>query len=180
MPESSAATVVVREERAGDAAGVRDTIESAFGRSEEADLVDRLRARAVVIASLVACDDDGRVVGHALFSEVRVEGERPGRLASLAPLAVRSVLQRRGIGRALVVAGLEACSSAGYRGVIVVGHPRYYRRFGFAAAAVAHLASPYAGPAFMGLDLASGAIARLLGTVVYPDAFESVTGRPKL
>lgn len=180
MPEDSAATVVIREERAGDAAGVRDTIESAFGRSDEADLVDRLRAGAVVIASLVACDDESRVVGHALFSEARVDGERPGTLASFAPLSVRAPLQRRGIGRALVNAGVEACSRAGYRGVIVVGHPRYYRQFGFAAATVAHLASPYAGPAFLGVDLASGAIARLLGTVVYPDAFESVTGERKL
>lgn len=180
MPESNAAAVVIREERADDAAGVRETIESAFGRPDEADLVDRLRARAGIIAALVACDDGGRIVGHALFSEVRVEGERPGTLASLAPLAVRAPSQRRGIGRRLVTAGLEACSRAGYRGVIVVGHPKYYRRFGFTAAAVAHLASPYAGPAFMGVDLASGALARLLGTVVYPDAFESVTGGPKL
>lgn len=149
---------------------VRGVVEEAFGRRDEADLVERLFDSATIVCSLAA-SEGADVVGYVLFSDVRVEGERPGILASLAPLAVRPSVQRRGIGSALVRAGLEACAAAGSNGVIVVGHPAYYGRLGFAHATVAHLMTPYAGEAFMGLDLTPGAIARLRGRVTYPAAF---------
>ncbi len=80
-------------------------------------------------------------------------------------------LQKKGIGGALVREGIEACAQAGYSAVIVVGHPAYYPRFGFSPAAVAHLRSPYAGDAFMGLDLRSGFLAAAHGGIRYPAAF---------
>ena len=149
---------------------VRAVVEEAFGRRDEADLVERLCESDGIICSLAAVEGDA-VIGHVLFSAVRVTGERGGTLASLAPLAVRVDRQRRGVGTALVKRGIEACAAAGYRGLIVVGHPEYYARFGFAHATVGHLQTPYAGDAFMGLELAPGAIARLRGAVVYPRAF---------
>lgn len=57
-------------------------------------------------------------------------------------------------------------------GVIVVGHPDYYPRFGFSANAVRKLDSPYAGEAFMGLELVPGALAGAHGAVRYPAAFD--------
>jgi putative acetyltransferase len=128
----------------------------------------------VTIASLVALDGH-RIVGHALFSTVRIDSDvSPALVASLAPVAVLPECQRRGTGTSLVRAGLEACKAARYPAVIVVGHPSYYPRFGFTAAAVAHLGSPYAGDAFMGLDLEPGFLASSRGAVRYPDAFAAL------
>jgi len=59
--------IVVRREGSGDISAVRGVNEAAFERKEEADLVDRLRNEGAVLASFVA-DQNGRVVGHILFS----------------------------------------------------------------------------------------------------------------
>ena len=162
----------IRPEQWDDIAAVRDVNEQAFGRKDEADLVDALREDALRIASLVAVES-GRIVGHAMFSRVWIDDEsRTVTVASLAPVAVSPEHQRKGIGSALIERGIEDCRSGGWPAMIVVGHAEYYPRFGFSAAAVAHLESPYAGPYFMGLDLRPGTLASVHGRVRYPDVFD--------
>lgn len=104
---------------------------SAFETSAEADLVDALRAQARPIVSLVA-EVDGEIVGHILLSPVALDGHPELRLMGLAPIAVAPAHQRQGIGSALVRAGLERCRRLGFGVVVVLGHPSYYPRFGFA------------------------------------------------
>jgi putative acetyltransferase len=70
-----------------------------------------------------------------------------------------------------VRAGLDAVRDAGYAAVVVLGHPEFYPRFGFSADLAAKLASPFAGPAFMALELVPGALDGTRGTVTYPPAF---------
>src|SRR5262245_17611562 len=165
---------MIRAEQPGDLADVRNVVERAFERRDEADLVDALRDDTLRIASLVAVDAD-RIVGHVMFSRVWVVNAGVSvAVASLAPMAVRPECQRRGIGAALINRGIEVCRSAGWPAIVVVGHERYYPRFGFSAAAVAHLESPYAGPYFMGLDLRPDALASLRGAIRYPPGFDSL------
>ena len=80
------AMVVVRPERPGDEPAIRAVYERAFGRPQEAALVDALRAAGAHVVSLVA-EDDGLVVGHVLFSPVGVEVGNPG--LGLGPVGVR-------------------------------------------------------------------------------------------
>jgi putative acetyltransferase len=163
--------VEIRPEQDAERSPIRAVHQAAFGRDDEGRLVDVLRDADVVIASIVAVED-GRVVGHALFSEAWIDSDRGSpAIASLAPIAVLPGHQHRGIGGALMRRGIAVCGDAGYGAVIVVGHPSYYPQFGFAADAVAHLESPYAGGAFMGLDLRPGFLASMRGTVRYPAAF---------
>lgn len=61
------AMISIREERSGDAAALRDLHTAAFGRSVEAEIVDRLREGCPDLVSLVAADGD-RIVGHVLFA----------------------------------------------------------------------------------------------------------------
>jgi putative acetyltransferase len=58
--------------------------------------------------------------------------------------------------------------------VIVLGHPAYYPRFGFSAKLAEPLASPYAGEAFMALELVPGALAGVSGEVRYPPPFAAL------
>jgi putative acetyltransferase len=163
----------IRDETPADHPAIREVNRLAFEGDLEARLVDRLRAEGLGIASLVAVED-GQVVGHIFFSELPIETEAGVlRAASLAPMAVRPERQRQGIGSALVRAGLEACRQKGYSIVVVVGHPGYYPRFGFAAELAQPLQSPYAGEAFMALELVPRALYGIRGTVRYPRAFEN-------
>lgn len=163
--------LTIRDESLADVQAIRDVNRAAFSGDLEADLVERLRAEGFVIRSRLAIDR-GQIVGHILFSPVWIEGSaQPSTLASLAPMSVLPDYQRQGIGSALVVDGIELCRRDGWRGVIVVGWPEYYPRFGFSTEVVAHLESPYAGPAFMGLELVPGAITELRGSIRYPPAF---------
>lgn len=165
-----AAGYEIREETAADGVGIREVNRLAFAGDEEARLVDRLRADGEFIVSLVAVDDDA-VVGHALFSRLPIErGGDVVRAAALAPVAVRPDRQRQGIGSALIRRGIALCRERGCAAVVVLGHPEYYPRFGFSAGRAANLRAPFSGPAFMALELESGALAGG-GEVRYPPAF---------
>ena len=122
---------------------------AAFPTSDEARLVARLRGDGDAALSLVAVEAEA-VVGHVLFSRLLA----PPAALALAPLAVRAERRRLGIGARLVAAGLDRARREGWRAVVVLGDPAYYRRFGFRPEAVRGMASPYAGPALMGLALA--------------------------
>src|SRR5690606_16435046 len=138
----------------------------------EADLVDQLRHEAEPCVSLVA-EEDGAVVGHVMFSPVTVDGHPDAKVMGLAPLAVHYDYQGRGIGSALVRAGLERCRALGALGVVAVGHPDYYPRFGFGPASRFGLRCEYDVPddAFLALELVPGALAGKAGTVRYHAAF---------
>ncbi len=124
--------ITIRHEQPGDASEVRDVNLRAFGGSDEADLVDRLRVSCSDAISLVANNKD-QLLAHILFSPVVIEysdHEMSG--MGLAPMSVLPQYHRQSIGSKLVEAGLEAVRASGHPFVVVVlGHPEYYPRFGF-------------------------------------------------
>ena len=159
-----------------DYEAVRTINIAAFGGGHEATLIERLRDDGLVIASLVAVDDEAGIIGHILFSRLTIHMDDSVMSAvALAPAAVLPEHQRRGIGSSLIRDGLRACQSASERVVIVVGHPSYYPRFGFSATLVRRLQSPWSGAAFMALELEPGALAGITGQVKYPAAFFNQT-----
>lgn len=161
----------IADEGPGHAAAVATLNRAAFAGDEEADLVQRLHRDGVVVAALVALEG-AAVVGHILFSDLAVEIDgRPVAAVALAPIAVRPDRQRQGVGTRLITEGLTRARQHGRAAVIVLGHPDYYRRFGFSAALAAKLASPFPGDAFMALELMPGALAGHSGSVRYPPAF---------
>lgn len=167
---------VIRQETPDDLAAIRQVNEQAFGRPAEANLVDALRAHGKMLLSLVAVKAE-RVVGHILFSPVTIEsaeGTLPA--VGLGPVAVLPALQRQGIGSLLVTTGLAACRQAGHAGVVVLGHPTYYPRFGFRPASRYGIDSDYAVPddVFMALELHAGALEGRAGRVKYQPEFQAV------
>jgi putative acetyltransferase len=161
----------IRREVPGDRVSVFAVNSAAFGQEDEARLVDALRDGGFSRISLVA-EIDGRLVGHILFSEMSVVGT-DGTIAALAlaPMAVVPEFQRHGIGSALVRRGLELCRELPHRAVIVLGHPHYYPRFGFSAAAAVRIEAPFSGEAFMALKLDTATDWELAGKAVYAPPF---------
>jgi len=163
---------VLSDEEPEHAPAVAALLVRCFDGEAEARLVERLRRDGDVIAALVA-SIGGEVVGHVLFSALTLELDTGGapRAAALAPLAVHPTAQRRGIGTALVLSGLEDCGEQGIEAVFVLGDPAYYGRFGFSAPLARSFDAPWTGQAFQALELVPGALERRSGRVVYPNAF---------
>jgi len=164
----------IRDERAGDEDAIRRVHRNAFGGDAEARLVDLLRARARVVVSLVALEDD-HLVGHVLFSPVTIEGAHDGRALGLAPVGVLPQCQRRGIGAHLIREGLTRCGRDGYELVVLIGAPEYYARFGFEAAKPLGLDNEYGvNDEFMVLELRKGSLEGVSGLVRYAREFAEV------
>jgi putative acetyltransferase len=166
--------IEVRLEDSADASQVRRVNEQAFGRPGEAALVDALRGGQDTL-SLVAVSD-ASVVGHVFFTPVRIETSRGTFLATgLGPMAVAPAWQRRGVGTALVRAGVETCRRRGDGMIVVLGHPDFYPRFGFVRASTRGLRFEHPVPdaAFMVLELRAGAREARRGVVRYHPAFST-------
>ena len=175
---------VVAAEAPADRAAIRYVHETAFGRADEADIVDRVRRgdRFVPAWSLIA-RTGSTVVGHALFSYIDLDrrsghvGTRApndagmgtvGRVVALGPIGVLPSRQRTGAARALIEAGIARVSDAAEPAIAVLGDPSLYGRFGFVPAGTFGVEPTWAE--MMLLDL--GGAERLRGgTVVYPDEF---------
>ncbi|HPL63302.1 MAG: N-acetyltransferase [Syntrophales bacterium] len=133
----------VRFERSEDIPSVREINQLAFARRTEADIVDNLRKSCPDAVSLVV-EEDGRIVGHIMFTPVIIEGvDKRLEGMGLGPVAVRPDLQRKGIGSALIRCGLEILRGRRCPFVVVLGIPGFYSRFGFEQASRHGIKSPW-------------------------------------
>ena len=169
------AVIEVRFERPKDIDEVRLLNEKAFGQPIEGRIVDKLRKSCKGILSLVAISNN-KVIGHILFSPVTIEtqsGVIEG--MGLAPMAVSPELQNQGIGSKLVKEGLRIINNTKYPFVSVLGHEKYYPRFGFKRASKYGLKSQWEGvpdEAFMVMILNDSVMKRVSGIVSYRDEFD--------
>ncbi len=122
-------------------------------------------------------EEAGRPVGHVLFSAVTIErGPKSPAAGALAPVGVLPAAQGRGVGSALIRAGIASAHGLGWQLLFVLGNPSYYGRFGFQLAAPhgLHYASHDFDSAFQVQELAPGALAGARGWVRYHPAFDAL------
>lgn len=103
----------------------------ASSNNTEAGIIDTLRADGALVLSLVASDLQGQIQGHVAFSPVSLSSDDVRSWYALGPIAVHPDRQRRGVGKALITEGLSELRARRAAGVILIGDPAYYRRFGF-------------------------------------------------
>ena len=164
-------TLIVRSEYPGESSFIHEINKAAFDRTDEADLVDGLRADGAVLLSLVA-ELERQIVGHVLFSRMWIDEDgRSVPAVALAPVAVLPGHQRRGIGERLIRKGLDCLREQHEQIVLVLGNPDYYSRFGFSNENARSLESPFPPEAFMALELVPRALNGVRGKVRYPAAF---------
>ncbi len=126
--------VVIRPETERDHAAIYDVTKRSFAPmpysdGDEQDVIDRLRAAGALAISLVA-ERDGVVVGHVAFSPA-FAADGSGGWFALGPVSVEPGLQRQGVGKMLINAGIQMLRERDAAGCVLVGNPKYYSRFGF-------------------------------------------------
>jgi len=165
----------IRAELPEDREAIHRLHQAAFGGNAEANLVDALRDSGDLEVSLVAARQ-GDVIGHILFSRVLIvtaQGNVPA--LSLAPMAIQPAFQRNGIGTCMMQIGLECCRTKGHQIVLVLGHPEFYRRFGFSSGLAEQIASPFGGgEAWMAQELVQGAMNGMVGRVEFSPPFAAL------
>jgi putative acetyltransferase len=117
------------------------------------------------ILSLVA-EQASEIVGHILFTSVKIDGAVSPGAYIMAPLAVAKHYQGDGIGTDLINQGLRILKEREAEFVLVYGDPKYYSRTGFI---FGHdLKPPHKleyPEAWMAQELTEGAFRRIKGTV---------------
>ena len=167
--------IEIRQERESDYEEVAQVIKIAFASAEhcdgnEADLVANLRKSQAFIPelSLVAVEQQ-KVIGHILFSKVKI-GKKTE--LALAPLAVLPEYQRKGIGKSLIQEGHRIAQQLNYDYSIVLGSSDYYTKFGYIPASQYQITAPFPveDEFFMALKLNQKA-GSIKGMVEYDPAF---------
>jgi putative acetyltransferase len=126
--------IIIRNETDADVSAITEVTVAAFetlkiSNHTEQFIIKVLRSAKALTLSLVA-EVDGRVVGHIAFSPVTIsDGTQDW--YGLGPVSVLPDYQRKGIGKALIQEGLSRLRSMHAHGCCLVGHPEYYKKFGF-------------------------------------------------
>jgi len=126
--------ILIRDEKNTDYTVISEVTEAAFKTMEisnhtEQFIIEALRSAKALTVSLVA-EVDGLVVGHIAFSPVTISDSTKN-WYGLGPVSVHPDFQRKGIGKALIKEGLSRLKNFKAKGCCLVGHPQYYRQFGF-------------------------------------------------
>jgi putative acetyltransferase len=164
--------IVIRSETDADVRAITEVTVAAFETLEisnhtEQFIIEALRAARALKVSLVA-EVDGRVVGHIAFSPVTVS-DGTKNWYGLGPVSVLPQYQRRGIGKALIQEGLRRLKKLSAKGCCLVGHPQYYKKFGFEnVAGLVHEGVPQ--EVFFALSF-DGKIPQ--GNVIFHEGFEA-------
>lgn len=164
--------ITIRSEKNTDTEAIGAVTIAAFKPLEisnqtESFIVAALRAAGALTISLVA-EMDGRVVGHIAFSPVTISDGTPD-WYGLGPVSVLPDHQRQGIGKALIREGLARLKKMNAKGCCLVGHPGYYRKFGFENSAGMNVAG-VPPEVFFALSFAAP---MPQGTVTFHDGFKA-------
>src|ERR1700733_13315277 len=155
----------VRLETQDDAARVEALNAESFGPGRFAKSAYRLGegVNPVAALSFVAMEND-ILRGSVRFWPIKVGGHEE---LLLGPLAVRADQRGRGIGIALMQAGIAAAQKGPWRGILLVGDEPYYTKVGFSRLPPGRVKFP--GPVdqnrILGLSLKAGELLTLSGQI---------------
>lgn len=173
--------ITIRKEEEKDYEQVFQLTEEAFRDMEHSDhheqfLVENLRKSDAFIPelSLVAEDENGRIAGHILFTKIKiVNGSESFESLALAPVSVKPEFQNQGLGGKLITEGHRIARELGYQSVILIGHEKYYPRFGYEKTSNFGVSFPFEIPEEngMAIELVKDGLKNKKGMVKYPKEF---------
>lgn len=173
-------TTLIRQEQTTDFDTVFLLIEDAFKLEEYSDhreqfLVERLRKSEAFIPELsLVAEQEGKVIGYILLTKLKVkDGEKEYQSLALAPVAVATEQQGKGLGALLINYAHNKAKELGHKSVILLGHSGYYPRFGYKQADSFGIELPFDVPKenCMAIELIPDGLKNVNGVVEYPKEF---------
>ena len=137
-------------------------------------LVEEIRAKKYYMPKLelIMVDEKDEVIGYAMFSRFSIEGKYENELLLLAPVAVKTDMQRQHISKDILEYGFDVAKKLGFKAIMVEGNPCNYNNRGFQSS---YKFGIEAGPniklphpdCLMVKELERGALAKMRGLVDY-------------
>ncbi|MEE9437505.1 MAG: N-acetyltransferase [Saprospiraceae bacterium] len=172
--------MILRQENKNDYEEVFSVIEKAFKYEEFANnteqfLVERLRKSDAFIPELsLVAEIDEKIVGHILLTKLKIKNDTKefGSLA-LAPVSVLPEYQGKGSGGKLILESHTRSKELGFTSIILLGHEKYYPRFGYVQANKYGIEIPFEVPKenCMVMELVENGLNGVNGMVEYPKEF---------
>jgi predicted N-acetyltransferase YhbS len=172
--------VKIRQESKGDYKAVSELIEAAFASEQmsnhrEQFLVERLRKSNAFVPELsIVATFENKIVGHILLTKLKIKNAQDEfDSLALAPLAVLPEYQGHGIGGVLIKEAHKLAKKSGYKSIVLLGHEKYYPRFGYLQADKFGIRLPFDVPMenCMAIELVENGLKGVNGTVEYPAEF---------
>jgi predicted N-acetyltransferase YhbS len=170
----------IRQETEKDYKISEFVVEKAFKDEKYSDhkdqfLVAKLRKSDVFVPELcLVAEVDEEIIAYIMLTKISIEnGEKKYESLALAPVSVLPEYQSKGIGSKLINESLRIAKETGFKSVIVLGHDKYYPKFGFKPSSIWGIKAPFdvSDEFFMALELENGSLHGVTGTVVYSKEF---------
>jgi predicted N-acetyltransferase YhbS len=167
--------VTIRKETYLDYDQISLVNDMAFNKKQEGELIVNLRKRPEFLQDLsLVAEFNDKIIGHILFFPVSIlsDSDKIQTLA-LGPMSILPGFQNKGVGGDLIMAGLKVADETGFTSVLVLGHPRYYPKFGFKKASKWKIKAPFDAPdeAMMAVELKNGSLGFGGGTIDFPQEY---------
>ncbi|HLU90131.1 MAG TPA: N-acetyltransferase [Cyclobacteriaceae bacterium] len=172
--------IKIREENRTDYDAVFDLIKKAFEKLALSDhreqfLVQRLRKSTAFVPELSMVAEVGdKIVGHILLTKLKIkDGQNEFDSLALAPVSVLPEFQGRGVGGRLIREAHKKARELGHPSIVLLGHAKYYPRFGYRQADKFGIEFPFDVPKehCMVMELIENSLDGVRGTVEYPNEF---------
>jgi predicted N-acetyltransferase YhbS len=175
--------LIIRQEKKDDYNLVERLVKEAFETEEHSDhtehlLVERIRNSDAFIPELsIIAQLGNEIVGHILLTKINIKNSSNSyESLALAPISVKSKYQKRGIGGRLIAESHEIAKSLGYKSIILLGHEKYYPKFGYQQANKFGIRLPYDVPEenCMVIELFKDSLKNISGLVEYSSEFNDI------
>lgn len=172
--------VTIRQEKPEDFRAIFKLVESAFAPLQMSDhkeqfLVERLRKSSAYVPELsIVAEIEGKIVGHILLTKVKIKNDQNEfDSLALAPVSVLPEYQGKGVGGMLIEQAHKKASEVGHKSVVLLGHKKYYPKFGYHQADKFGIKLPFEVPKeyCMAIELVKEGLVGVSGTVEYPKEF---------
>ena len=168
--------MAIRSENKNDYEAITNINDLAFGQKNEGEMIINLRVNKGFIPELsLVYEEDNKLIGHILFYPLDIVNNNIRfNSLSLAPVAVLPDFQSMGIGSQLIEAGLSKAKEIGFTSCVVLGHPKYYPKFGFERASKWNIKPPVdeiPDEAFMAIEMLPGSLKGKSGIVEFPKEY---------